>query len=117
MKEPDLRSGDLVWVDFDPAFGHEQSGRRPALVMSASGYNKHSSSILVCPVTSRANSWPFRIELPASGKIAGWVLFDQIKSIDKRRVKSGVIGHVPATVFEEVRTGLNSIVAFDPPGE
>ena len=113
MKESDFRSGDLVWVDFDPAFGHAQSGRRPALVMSAFDYNKRSSSIMVCPITSRVNSWPFRIELPASGKVAGWVLFDQIKSIDKRRVKSGVLGHVPAKMFEEVLTAINSIVAFD----
>ena len=116
MNKRDLRSGDVVWVDFDPAFGHEQSGRRPALVMSTIAYNQRASAVLVCPITSSVKSWPFRFALPTGGKISGYVLFDQIKSIDKRRVKSDVIERLERATFDEIRLGVSSLVSFDPPG-
>jgi mRNA interferase MazF len=84
--------GDLVWVDFDPAFGHEPGGRRPALVMSIASYNESSSFVLVCPITRNDRSWPFKVGLPSGGAIAGAVLVDQIKSIDKRRIVSPAAG-------------------------
>ncbi len=105
-----FRAGDLVWVDFDPAFGHEQAGRRPALVMSISGYNEPSSFILVCPVTRTRRPWPFAVELPAGGAVEGCVLVDQIKAIDKRRIVSPIIDRLPENVFEDLRSRLMSIV-------
>lgn len=73
--------GEIVWIDFNPRKGHEQSGRRPALVISPKAYNEVSSCVLVCPITTNLSPWPWKIEL-SGVEIEGAVLVDQIKSID-----------------------------------
>lgn len=80
--------GDIVWVTLDPQAGHEQKGRRPALVLSPKNYNKKSGLVLVCPITSRVKGYPFEISVDVL-KDSGVVLADQIKSIDwkARKVK------------------------------
>jgi mRNA interferase MazF len=70
-------------VDFGPPVGHEQAGRRPALVVSPRAYNEKSSLILVCPISRNPAPWPFKIELSSSGRIQGNVLVDQIRSIGR----------------------------------
>ncbi len=78
-----LDAGDLVWVDFGPAFGHEQAGRRPALVVSPRTYNEQLSLILVCPITRNREAWPFKVEFgDEKQRIRGAVLVDQVRSID-----------------------------------
>ena len=105
--------GDLVWVDFDPAFGHEQGGRRPALVMSIASYNESSSFVLVCPITRSERSWPFKVGLPSGGPIAGAVLVDQIKSIDKRRIVSPAAGQIDEPTKSEVIAKISLLVGLD----
>jgi len=75
-------AGDIVWVEFGPPLGHEQAGRRPALVVSPRGYNERSSVILVCPITRNAAPWAFKVEILNPGRIKGAVLVDQVRSID-----------------------------------
>jgi mRNA interferase MazF len=73
--------GDVVWLDFDPQAGHEQKGRRPALVVSQSPYNEKVGLVILCPVTSKEKGYPFEVKL--TGKtIIGCVLSDQVKSLD-----------------------------------
>ena len=73
--------GDVVWLDFDPQAGHEQKGRRPALVISQSPYNEKVGLAIFCPVTSKEKGYPFEVKL--TGKtIIGCVLSDQVKSLD-----------------------------------
>ena len=81
--------GDIVWVNFSPQKGHEQAGRRPALVISPAEYNRISNCILVCPITNNTAPWPWKVLLPEGGTVTGAVLVDQIKSIDAeaRRVE------------------------------
>ncbi len=74
--------GDLVWLVVDPQAGHEQAGRRPALVLSPATYNSLVSLSLFCPITSRIKGYPFEVILPDSAPIAGCVLSDQIRSLD-----------------------------------
>ena len=74
--------GTIVWVNFNPQKDHKQSGRRPALVISPSAYNAISNCILVCPITSNIEPWPWKVFLPENDEINGAVLVDQIKSID-----------------------------------
>ena len=76
--------GQIVWVSFNPQTGHEQAGRRPALVISPATYNGVSNCILVCPITSNTAPWPWKVMLPNGGDITGAVLVDQVKSIDAR---------------------------------
>ena len=79
-----LEAGDILWVDFGPPMGHEQAGRRPALVVSPGSYNERSSLILVCPITRNLASWAFRVNIQNPGLIQGAVLVDHIRSIDRQ---------------------------------
>jgi len=75
------RRGDIVWLDFNPQAGHEQRGRRPALVLSHEAYNEKTGLALFCPITSKEKGYPFEVEV-AGVKINGCVLSDQVKSLD-----------------------------------
>jgi mRNA interferase MazF len=80
--------GDLIWLDFDPQAGHEQAGRRPALVLSPKNYHRRSSLALVCPITSRIKGYPFEVPVAGLNKPSA-VLADQLRSLDliARQVK------------------------------
>lgn len=88
MVESEIIRGDLVWLDFDPQAGHEQKGRRPALIISQGAYNEKVGLAILCPVTSKENGYPFEVKL--TGKtIVGCVLSDQVKvSIGKYEISN-----------------------------
>lgn len=109
-----LCAGALVWVEFDPAFGHEQTGRRPALVLSDKAYNQVSSFVLVCPITRHSKFWPFKVGLAEGMPIAGQILVDQMKSIDKRRVVSPPIGQISDDLLSDVRGRLAALLGLAP---
>lgn len=100
MAPPDR--GDLVWIDFDPQAGHEQTGRRPALVLSPSAYHQVSPYALVCPITHTIKGYPFEVVLPEGLPISGAVLADQVKSIDRRSRRIEPAGKAPESVVQEV---------------
>ena len=75
--------GDLVWLTFSPQAGHEQAGRRPALVLSPKAYNAKAGLALMCPVTSSVKGYPFEVRVTEAG-ISGVVLADQVRSLDWR---------------------------------
>jgi mRNA interferase MazF len=83
--------GDLVWLDFEPQRGREQSGRRPAVVISPRSYNGKIGLALFCPVTSRVKGYPFEVALPGESRVKGVVLADQIKSLDWRARRARLI--------------------------
>ncbi len=99
-------TGDLVWLRFSPQAGHEQAGRRPALVLSPRGYNERTSLALFCPITSRVKGYPFEVPLPASGAVAGVVLADQIRSLDWRARGARFEEQAPPQLVSEVRQRL-----------
>ena len=76
--------GDLVWLQFDPPTGHEQAGKRPALVISPSAYNGRVGLALLCPVTSQRKGYPFEVALPPGLKIQGVVLLAGVVQPDGR---------------------------------
>ena len=78
-----LEAGDIVWVDFGRPVGHEQAGRRPALVVSPRAYNERSSLILVCPITRNIDAWAFKVEILKGTRVQGAVIVDQVRSIDR----------------------------------
>lgn len=100
MHVPD--QGDLVWLEFDPQAGHEQAGRRPALVLSPKSYNQATKLMLCCPVTSRVKGYPFEVVISGSTKISGVALSDQIRSLDWVARNAQFIDRVPASVLSEV---------------
>ena len=83
------RKGDFVSLSFDPQSGHEQKGRRPALVISNYLFNRHTGLAIVCPITNTNRNIPFHLEVPATSPLTGYVMVDQVKSVDyvARRAK------------------------------
>ena len=73
--------GDIIWLNFNPSSGHEQKGKRPAIVISPKGYNEKVGLGLFCPITSKTKNYPFEVKIE-NEKITGVVLTDQIKSLD-----------------------------------
>jgi mRNA interferase MazF len=102
--------GDLVWLRFDPQAGHEQGGKRPALVISPAAYNGRVGLALLCPITSQRKGYPFEVPLPAGLKVQGVVLADQIKSLDWRVRHAERAGDVPAAVLEETVAKIRVLV-------
>ena len=99
-KVPDR--GDLVWLDFTPNAGHEQGGRRPALVLSPAAYNGRVGLALVCPITSQVKGYPFEVALPRRRRVSGVILADQVKSLDWVARQATVMGHVPDDIVSSV---------------
>src|SRR5438445_1650000 len=106
--------GDAVWITLDPQAGHEQAGRRPALVLSPSAYNGRVGLALLCPITSQVKGYPFEVPLPAGLPIEGVVGADQVKSLDWRARKAARIGAVPEEVVTQVVSRLRTLL--DPLG-
>lgn len=102
--------GDVVWLVFDPQAGHEQAGKRPALVISPREYNRRVGLALVCPVTTRVKGYPFEVLLPQGVKAEGAVLSDQVKSLDWRARKAQHLCSVPREVMDEVVARLLALV-------
>ena len=94
--------GDLIWLTFDPQVGHEQAGRRPAIVLSLKRYNQSSRFALVCPITTKAKGYPFELPLPLGSTISGVILADQIKSSDWLGRNASFIGKVSLTLIDEI---------------
>ena len=105
--------GDLIWTDFDPAKGREQTGRRPALVVSAAAFTENSGLAVVCPITSRVRPFPTSVVLPAGLPISGEVLTSHIRSID---TQARPVRYAGATVAPDiaqlVRAKLNTFITI-----
>ena len=102
-------AGDIVWLSFDPQAGHEQTGHRPALVLSPARYNGRRGMMVCCPMTSRIKGYPF--EVVESRDPPSAVLADQVKSLDwraRQATKKAVISHTAlADVQAKIRALLN----------
>jgi mRNA interferase MazF len=105
-------AGDLLWLDFGPPIGHEQGGRRPALVLTGREYNSQSSLLVVCPITRKQRNWPFEVSLPAGGLISGVILVDQIKVIDPAVRPIRRAGQLPDNIVNEVRGRLAALLGI-----
>src|SRR5688572_17550670 len=101
MSEYVPRKGDLIALSFDPQSGHEQRGRRPALVITNDLFNQHTGLCMVCPITNTRRDFPFHVSIPEGEDVTGFVMVEQVKSIDYRSRKARLIGRAPARVLEE----------------
>jgi mRNA interferase MazF len=93
--------GDVVWLDFSPQLGHEQRGRRPAIVLSKKAYNQKVGLAVFCPITSEEKGYPFEVRVEEK-KIDGCVLSDQVKSLDWAERNIEYVERVPDEIMEEV---------------
>jgi mRNA interferase MazF len=102
--------GDIIWLTFNPQAGHEQAGRRPALVISPRLYNAKTSLILTCPITSQIKGYPFEVALPQGISIQGVILSDQIRSLDWRVRLATYIQTAPQETVEQVLERLQTLL-------
>lgn len=104
--------GDAVWIDMDPQAGHEQSGRRPAVVLSPASYNEKTGLALLCPITNQRKGYPFEVRLPEGIAVSGAVLSDQVKCLDWRARKAELISTIPNAAVEEILAKLSALLSF-----
>lgn len=96
-----FKQGDIIIMDFNPQQGHEQNGRRPALVVSNTLLNEHSSLIMVCPITNTDKSHPFHVNLDDSTSVKGVILADQAKMLDVRARNARFVEKCPESIWME----------------
>jgi mRNA interferase MazF len=102
--------GDAVWIMFNPQAGHEQAGRRPALVLSPASYNGKVGLAILCPITSQIKGYPFEVLVPEGLKISGAILSDQVKSLDWKVRQAELVCKLPSATVDEVLQKLNTLL-------
>lgn len=103
--------GDVVWISLNPQAGHEQAGRRPALVISPASYNGKVGLAILCPITSQVKGYPFEVTIPAGLEATGVVLSDQVKSLDWRARKIEFLCKLPSGPTLEVLDKLGTLIS------
>jgi mRNA interferase MazF len=103
-------AGDAVWITLNPQAGHEQTGRRPAVVISPNNYNEKTGLAIFCPITSQIKGYPFEVHIPEGLPIKGAILTDQVKSLDWRKRKAEFICSLPHETLAEVLVKLETLI-------
>lgn len=104
------RQGDFVFLTFDPQSGHEQKGRRPALIVSKDLFNQATGLALVCPITNTDRRHPFHVPVSQPGKLTGFIMAEQVKSVDFDARKVKFIEKAPKETLNEVLALLDAII-------
>ena len=97
-----VKQGNIILVDFDPQLGHEQKGRRPALVISNELFNKYSEMAILCPITNTDKNHPLHLNLDKRTKTTGVILCDQIKTMDIKVRNFKYLENIPVDLLETV---------------
>lgn len=105
------RRGDVVWVTFNPQAGHEQAGRRPAVILSPAAYNRKVGLAILCPITSQIKGYPFEVLLPSGLQISGVILADQVKNLDWRAREAEFICALPAATVSDILQRIGLLLA------
>jgi mRNA interferase MazF len=101
-------AGDIVWLRFSPQADHEQSGHRPALVISPAAYNGKTHLMICCPITTQVKGYPFEVAI--AGKRPSVVLADQVKSLDWMVRKAKYKSKAAAAELADVRTKIAALI-------
>jgi mRNA interferase MazF len=103
--------GDVVWVTLNPQAGHEQAGRRPAVVLSPENYNGKIGLAILCPITNQVKGYPFEVLIPAGLPVAGAILSDQVKSLDWHARNAEFVCTLPTETISEVLQKLVTLLS------
>jgi len=103
--------GDVVWITLNPQAGHEQAGRRPAVVLSPSAYNGKVGLAILCPITHQVKGYPFEVLIPAGLAVTGAILADQVKSLDWQARKAELLCTLPAETMAEILQKLGTLLS------
>lgn len=106
-----LDRGDVVWISMNPQAGHEQAGRRPALVLSPAAYNGKVGLAILCPISSQAKGYPFEVQLPNGLPVVGVILSDQAKSLDWRAREAEFVCRLPTETVHEALLKLATLLS------
>lgn len=109
------QKGDLVILSFDPVnfeqkSGHEQKGRRPAIVISNNLFNRHTGLSIVCPITNSNRNFPFHVPVPQSSSLSGYIMTEQVKSIDYKQRKIKFVEKAPQETINDVLNILDACI-------
>ena len=102
--------GDFIALTFDPQSGHEQKGRRPALVISNTLFNDKTGLAMVCPITNTDRKSPLHVRLPETCVLTGVVMVEQVKSVDYHSRKAKFIERAPQPILNEVLAILDACI-------
>jgi mRNA interferase MazF len=108
-----VKQGDIIWLDFDPQLGHEQRGRRPALVVSNETFNRFSSLAIVCPITNTNKDHPFHVKLDEKTKTTGVILSDQARTLDIKARNYEFIEKISDDVLLEVLDIIGGFIELE----
>jgi mRNA interferase MazF len=104
------KCGDIVWITLNLQAGHEQAGRRPAVVLSPKSYDSKTGLAIFCPIINQVKGYPFEVLLPEGMPVSGAILADQVKSLDWRARKAELICTLPDETTSEVLQKLNTLL-------
>ena len=104
------KQGDFVWLTFDPQSGHEQKGRRPALVVSKHLFNRGTGMAIVCPITNTNRKSPFHIPVAGVSQLTGFIMVDQVKAVDFKSRKATRIDKSNDALLSEVLSILDAVI-------
>jgi len=99
---------DVCWVELDPAQGSEIAKTRPCVVVSPDELNAHLNTVVVVPLTSVLRNYPFRVQCIVAGK-KGELAVDQIRTIDKSRLKNKPLGKLSDTEIRALQDVINEM--------
>lgn len=102
--------GDVVWITLNPQAGHEQAGRRPAVVLSPAAYNGKVGLAIFCPITSQIKQYPYEVRIPEGFAISGAILSDQVKSLDWKVRQAEFVCKIPEATIIEILQKLGTLV-------
>jgi mRNA interferase MazF len=103
------QTGDVVWINLNPAKGHEQANLRPALILSPKKYNQKTSLAIMCPITSQVKGYPFEV-LVETKEVKGVVLVDQIRSLDWKAREVKYVAKAKPGLINLVREKLSVLI-------
>jgi len=104
------RQGDFIGITYDSQSGHEQKGRRPAFVVSKDLFNRSTGLAIVCPVTNTERGFPFHVPIPKDSKLTGFIMVEQVKSVDFRSRRAKRIEHGTDELLSDVLSILDACI-------
>lgn len=117
MVSNNFKQGDIIHMNFSPQAGHEQNGKRPALVVSCNTLNEHSTMVMVCPITNTDKNHPFHIRLNSSTKTTGVILVEQVRMLDIKSREASYIECAPTNLVEDVIEMIKDFIELSQPAD
>jgi mRNA interferase MazF len=104
------KQGDIIALAFDPQSGHEQMGRRPAYVVSKDLFNRSTGLAIVCPITNTDRAFPFHVPIPKDSRLTGFIMVEQVKSVDFRARRAERIEHGNDELLSDVLSIIDACI-------